>query len=300
MSSLLWGIDMGGTKIEGVVFERDPQFKIIERLRVPTEQEKGYQHVLGQFKKLIDELKQRTGATPVQVGVGTPGIIDGDSQLIKNSNTHCIVGKPMNKDLEELLGLRVKMANDANCFAVAETHFGSVPDFVKNPEVVFGVIMGTGVGSGIVINGKVINGKHGIAGEWGHNILDSNGPTCYCGKKGCVETFLSGPACQRHYEELTGEKQTMKIIYERYENGDANAQRVIDRLIHYFGKAVAVVINIIDPDIIVFGGGLGNLDVIYTRGREEVEKYMFNNQLNTFFVKPKLGDSAGVIGAALL
>lgn len=300
MSDLLWGIDLGGTKIEGVAIHIKPELKVVERLRVPTEADQGYDHILSQIKKLIGQVGEKTNSYPSFLGIGTPGIVDQETHLIKNSNTLGLIGRPMKEDLENLLGIKVKMANDANCFAMAEAQLGAVPDYVKNPEVVFGVIMGTGVGSGIVVNGKVIHGKHGIGGEWGHNVLDENGDMCYCGKKGCVETFISGPACEKHYEKLSGEKVKMADVYVRYQQGDHFAIETMERFIYYFGKAVAVVINIIDPEIIVFGGGLGNLDILYNQGREEVRKYIFNYELKTLFVKPKLGDSAGVIGAALL
>lgn len=300
MAKKYWGIDMGGTKIEGVVLVKEPKFEIIERHRVHTEQEYGYEHVLGQFKKLVDLLKEKTGEIPDHIGIGTPGIIDSTSQLIKNSNTQCIIGKPMKADLERLLGSRIKMANDANCFAMAETHLGIVPDLITNPEVVFGMIMGTGVGSGVVVNGKVIQGKHGIGGEWGHNRIDNEGELCYCGQTACVESFISGPALEKYYTKISGHQAAMREIYELYLEQDPSAIQVIDRLIYYFGKAVAVIINIIDPEVIVIGGGLGNLDVIYERGPAEVLKHLFNDKINTIFTKPKLGDSAGVIGAALL
>ena len=300
MAKAYWGIDMGGTKIEGVVLVREPEFKILERLRVPTEQDQGYEHVLGQFKKLVDLLKEKTGLVPEHIGVGTPGIIDSDTKVIKNSNTVCIIGKAMNKDLEALLSCKVTMANDANCFAMAETHLGIVPEISTNPEVVFGVIMGTGVGSGVVVNGKVIHGKHGIGGEWGHNRLDEIGDICYCGQKACVETFLSGPSCERYYQKLTGVKLSLKEINALFLKNDPMATQVIERLLYYFGKAVATVINIIDPEVIVIGGGVGNLDIIYEKGPAEVLKHLFNKEIKTKFVKPKLGDSAGVIGAALL
>ncbi|MBK8154498.1 MAG: ROK family protein [Saprospiraceae bacterium] len=295
-----WGIDMGGTKIEGVIIRKEPKLEILQRIRVGTEQEFGYDHVLGQFKKLVTLLREKSGLRPSHIGVGTPGTIDSVSKVIKNSNTQCIVGKPMVGDLQELLDCRITMANDANCFAMAEASLGIVPDYLQNPEVVFGVIMGTGVGSGVVVNGKVINGRHGIAGEWGHNRLAEEGPMCYCGHNGCVETFISGPACQSHYKNLTGQTIPMAEIYSRYLLGEPEATQTVQRLVKYFGKAVAIVINLIDPDAIVLGGGLGNLDVLYDEGKEEVKKHLFNKSLETLFLKPKLGDSAGVIGAALL
>ncbi len=300
MSELLWGIDLGGTKIEGVVLRMEGQLEIIERLRIPTEAQEGYEHILGQIFKLIQQLSERTGSKPHRIGMGTPGIIDKDTHLVKNCNTLGLMGRPMKLDLEKSLGIEFRIANDANCFAMAESLLGIVPEYVQQPEVVFGVIMGTGVGSGIVVNGKVIHGKHGIGGEWGHNILEDGGDLCYCGKRGCVEAFISGPACQKYYHKLTARNLTMAEIYQHYKDGEAEAIATIERLLHYYGKAMATVINIIDPDVVVLGGGLGNLDVLYDAGKEEVRKYIFNDELKTLFLKPKLGDSAGVIGAALL
>jgi fructokinase len=300
MSDYLWGIDLGGTKIEAAVLKKEPALEIIDRQRLPTEADKGYEHILSQIQKLIQQISQKTGLKPGRIGIGTPGIVDQHTQLVKNSNTLGLIGRPMNKDLESLLGIEMRMANDANCFAVAETLLGCVPEITKNPEVVFGVILGTGVGSGIVVNGKVIHGLHGIAGEWGHNILDDSGEPCYCGKAGCVEMFLSGPATESHYQKLTGKKALATDIYQLHLQGDDAATQTMKRYVHYFGKAVANIINIIDPEVIVFGGGLGALDIIYQEGREEVKKYIFNYDLKTQFARPKLGDSAGVIGAALL
>lgn len=300
MSELLWGIDLGGTKIEAVVIRTAPELQILDRQRIPTESSQGYDHILSQIQKLIQQISSKVGEKPRKIGIGTPGIVDKETHLIKNSNTLGLIGRPMKTDLESLLNMQVTMANDANCFAMAETLLGAVPDVATNPEVVFGVILGTGVGSGIVVNGKVIHGKHGIGGEWGHNVLDESGDPCYCGKKGCVEMFISGPACEKYYYKLSGNKLIASDIYKLHLKGDAAANETMLRYIHYFGKALATVINIIDPEVIVFGGGLGNLDLIYNEGREEVKKYIFNYDLKTQFIKPKLGDSAGVIGAALL
>jgi predicted NBD/HSP70 family sugar kinase len=208
---------------------------------------------------------------------------------------------PLKTDLEKVLGMKVYMANDANCFALAEANMGIVKDKVPNAKVVFGVIMGTGVGGGVVVDGKVINGLQGIGGEWGHNFLDDSGELCYCGKKGCVEQVLSGPALQRYYELLSGQHKSMKEIYELYKAGEEPyAKKTIDRLIHFFGLALSVVVNILDPDAIVIGGGVGNIDIIYTEGRKSLANYIFNNKLDTPILKPKLGDSAGVFGAAFL
>ena len=299
-SDICWGIDMGGTKIEGAVFRISPKLEILARIRLNTEQELGYQHILNQFIKLVNLLKEASGLIPDKIGIGTPGTIDSVTKTIKNSNTQCIIGKPMKDDLESLLKVKVTMANDANCFAFAETLVGAVPENIVNPEVVFGIIMGTGVGGGIVIDHKIINGLHGIAGEWGHNPLADTGDACYCGKNACVESFISGPATEKYYNSLSGLSLKTTDIYSKYLEGDQYAVMTINRLIQYFGKAVAQIINILDPDIIVIGGGLSHLDVLFTLGRNEVKKHLFNKEFNTKFIKPKLGDSAGVIGAGLL
>ncbi|MEO6190489.1 MAG: ROK family protein [Saprospiraceae bacterium] len=299
-SDICWGIDMGGTKIEGAVFRKSPKLEILARIRLNTEQELGYQHILNQFIKLVNLLKEASGLIPEKIGIGTPGTIDSVTKTIKNSNTQCIIGKPMKDDLESLLKVKIIMANDANCFAFAETILGAVPEIIVNPEVVFGIIMGTGVGGGIVIDHKIINGLHGIAGEWGHNPLADTGDTCYCGKIACVETFISGPATEKYYKSISGIALKTTDIYSKYLEGDQFAVMTINRLIQYFGKAVAQIINILDPDIIVIGGGLSHLDVLFTLGRNEVKKHLFNKEFNTKFIKPKLGDSAGVIGAGLL
>jgi small GTP-binding protein len=172
---------------------------------------------------------------------------------------------------------------------------------MPNAEVIFGIIMGTGVGGGIVVNHKVINGRHGLGGEWGHNFLDESGGMCYCGRVGCVETMISGPALERFYLKQSGNALKLKEIVSNYETGnDSAAELTMKQLVTYFGKAVGPIINIIDPEAIVIGGGVGNIDILYTEGVEEVKKYVFNSRLDTMFLKPTLGDSAGVFGAAIL
>jgi predicted NBD/HSP70 family sugar kinase len=165
---------------------------------------------------------------------------------------------------------------------------------------VFGVIMGTGVGGGLVVDGKVINGLQGIGGEWGHNYLDESGGPCYCGKSGCVEKVLAGPALERYYQSVSGTSKNLKEVYDLYLAGDKAAQQTMQRMTHFFGVALSVVVNIVDPDVIVIGGGVGNIDLIYSEGVESLKKYVFNNRLDTPVLKPKLGDSAGVFGAAFL
>jgi fructokinase len=297
----LWGIDLGGTKMEGIVLESLESCKVISRIRIPTEGAKGYHHILNQLIHLVKKMSVESGLTPEKIGIGIPGCIDSASQVIKNSNSTSLIGHPLKYDLEKSLKIPVFMANDANCFAMAEMHMGIVKEMAPGAEVVFGVIMGTGVGGGVVVNGKVINGLHGIGGEWGHNFLDESGGKCYCGMNGCVETMISGPALERYYAKIAGIQQSLKEIYQRHLYlEDKFATATISRLIQYFGKAIAVVINIIDPDVIVLGGGLGNIDLLYTQGRDEVKKHLFNHELHTLFLKPKLGDSAGVFGAAAL
>jgi predicted NBD/HSP70 family sugar kinase len=297
----IWGIDLGGTKIEGVILESKNNLVVLERLRVPTESNKGYDHVIEQIQTCIALLQEKSGLKPDKIGIGTPGVLDPTLKTMKNCNSVVLNGRPLKKDLESILQLPVTMANDANCFAIAEAQLGIVRDHLKNPEVVFGVIMGTGVGGGVVVNSKVVTGRQGIGGEWGHNFLDTSGGTCYCGKTGCVETIIAGPSLERFYAGESGESKKLHEIVINYHRGnDPEATKTIKRLIHFFGKGISTVINILDPDAVVLGGGVGNIDLLYTEGVEEVKKHVFNNRLDTLFLKPKLGDSAGVFGAALL
>jgi fructokinase len=297
----LWGIDMGGTKLEGVIMKSSSSPDCVFRDRVPTEANKGYEHVLNQIKKLVDMMEAKAGYRPAKIGMGTPGTMDPHTGLFKNSNSTVLNFKPLKDDLEKLLGLQVITANDANCFALAETRLGVVKEKYPKAEVVFGVIMGTGCGGGVVVNGKVINGLQGIAGEWGHNFLDESGGKCYCGKVGCVENVIAGPALERYYFEQSGLRRELKeIVPLAQQNSDPVAIRTIQRLNEMFGKALSVVINILDPDVIVIGGGVGNIPSIYNEGIEHLRKYVFNDRLDTPVVRPMLGDSAGVFGAAFL
>ncbi|MHA4811598.1 ROK family protein [Flavitalea flava] len=301
MNQALWGIDLGGTKIEGVILESIDRPVPLVRTRVDTEASKGYDHILGQFAKLVTELEQRSGLKPTAIGIGTPGVLDPTLQTMKNCNTTILNGKPLQKDLEAALQLPLVMANDANCFALAEAHWGIVKEKAPLAKMVFGIIMGTGVGGGIVMDGKIWNGRHGIAGEWGHNFLDESGGPCYCGKTGCVETVISGPALERFYAGLTGTPVKLKEITARHLSGtDEAATQTIRRLSHFFGKAVSVITNLLDPDVIVVGGGVGNLDILYSDGVDSLGKFIFNNRVETPLLKPSLGDSAGVFGAAAL
>jgi fructokinase len=297
----LWGIDMGGTKIEGIILKSADDPQVLFRDRLPTEADQGYEHIVEQVTRLVDMMKKASGLKPKLLGIGTPGINDPKTGTMKNCNTVAMNGKPMKKDLEKALGLKVEMANDADCFALAETLHGVVKEDFPKARVVFGVILGTGVGGGIVIDGKAIIGLQGIAGEWGHNFLDESGGPCYCGKSGCVEKLIAGPALEQYYFKETGNKKPLKDIVAVAESkSDPTAQRLMLRLTEFYGKALSVVINILDPDVIVIGGGVGNIDLLYDRGRDAVKKYVFNNTLDTPIVRPSLGDSAGVFGAAFL
>jgi fructokinase len=297
----LWGIDLGGTKIECAVLDSDHNLEVVARMRLPTESAQGYEHILSQISKLIDMVAEQVGERPSKVGFATPGVLEPESQLMKNSNTICLNGMPMAQDLEKILGVPVKLANDANCFALAEALMGAGKDY-PNAEVVFGVIMGTGVGGGLVVNNKIIGGHHGIGGEWGHNVLEHDGEPCYCGKAGCVEQVISGPALERYYEKISGEKLSLKVILEKYQAGDDTfAKATIERLLDFYGRAISTLINVLDPGLIVIGGGVGNIDLLYTAGYERIKKYIFNKGVvTTPILKPRLGDSAGVFGAALL
>lgn len=298
---MLWGIDLGGTKIEGVILKSVTNPEPLVRKRIPTEQKHGYQHILHRIKELIDLMSEEAGGYPEKIGIGTPGKLDPKSGLLKNSNTECLNGMPFKRDLEEIVKVPVTIANDANCFALAEATLGAVKNHHIHAKVVFGIILGTGVGGGLVIDGKVLNGLHGIGGEWGHNFLDESGGKCYCGKTGCVETVISGTATQKYYQSLTGKALKLPEIVRLHREGkDPDATRTINRLTHFFGKAISVVIDIVDPDVVVIGGGVGNIDELYTDGVRSARDWVFNDGLETVFLKPDLGDSAGVFGAAML
>lgn len=293
-----WGIDLGGTKIEGVVLN-DVDGEVLARTRIPTEGNQGYHHVLRQIDRLVSMLMMKTGLSPQKIGVGTPGSIYPPTGLLKNSNSQHLNGKPFQTDLQNLMGVEITTANDANCFALAETHVGLIQHEIQAAKIVFGVIMGTGVGGGLVINGEIINGANGIGGEWGHNFLDKSGGKCYCGKIGCVETVISGPALEKYYQSLCGKSKSLQQISSSV-TSDKYAKQTIDRLIQFFGIGLSNIINMIDPDVIILGGGVGNIDALYDRGVEEIKKHVFNPDCITKILRPKLGDSAGVFGAAFL
>ena len=296
----LWGIDLGGTKIEGVVLDGD--LKPIHRERIPTEAERGYSHIIGNIDRLVTIITEKSALQrPRRIGIGTPGRIETRSGLLKNSNTVALNGRPLEADLEQVLGMELHVENDANCFALAESLLGAGRRLTVQPgRTIFGIILGTGVGGGIVTGGTLLHGAHGIAGEWGHNPLLEAGDACYCGRRGCVESVISGPALERFYAEQSGRRASMEEIVNRCDH-DRHARATIDRLVFHFGKALAVVINILDPDMVIVGGGVGNTGQLYTAGaREAIERHLFNSSLDIPLLPPLLGDSAGVFGAALL
>ncbi len=297
----IWGIDLGGTKIEGVVLESAASMSVLRRMRIPTEIDKGYYHVLGQIHKLVEVLSAEVSVRPASIGIGLPGALDPITRTLKSSGWEALDGKPIQSDLETYLGVPVRVANDANCFALAETRYGSVPEVLPTAKCVVGVILGTGVGAGIVFNGRVYPGRQGIAGEWGHNFLDESGGRCTCGRYGCAETVISGPALERHYEQLSGRHLPLADIAAAAELGrDQAAAQTIERLVYNFAKAVGAVINLLDPDAIIIGGGVGKIEALHTQGPDLIKRFVYNTRLDTLILKPKLGDSAGVFGAALL
>ena len=294
----LWGVDLGGTKVEGAIVDTAQTGRARWRVRVPTESQRGYDHILGQTRKLIEQLEAASGLErPDVIGFGTPGTVEPATGTMKNCNTVCLNGRPLSADLSATLGVTVKVANDANCLALAEATLGAA----RGKGVVVALILGTGVGSGIVVHGRVLEGLHGIAGEWGHNPMRDEAAPCYCGRRGCVETVISGPALERFYRAQTGEDVSLPDIAARAASGEVAACATLERLRDKFGEAIAAVINILDPDAIVIGGGVGNVAALYDgETRQAVLRHLFNPQLRTEFLRPLLGDSAGVFGAALL
>jgi predicted NBD/HSP70 family sugar kinase len=295
--SYLWGVDLGGTKIEAAILDPSALDRPVCRMRIATESAEGYDHVRSQIAKLMKMIAAESGLPlPASIGMGTPGVIDPQSRRLKNSNTQCLNGQPLRDDLEADLGLKVITANDANCFALAEATLGAARGY----ETVFGVILGTGVGGGIVVDGKVLNGCHGIAGEWGQVVLDPDGPPSSYGTCGTVEAIISGTGLQRFYAEHSGQARTLDEIVTRVAD-DPHARVTIERLTDNFAKAIAIIIDVLDPHAIVLGGGVGNIEALYSdETRRKITAAIFNPTFEAALLKPSLGDSAGVFGAAML
>ena len=285
------GIDLGGTKIECAIL--DPNGRILARQRVPTEAEKGVTHILGNIKKIIGKV---TTCMPhdFSIGIGTPGSISIKTGLLRNSNTQCLNGQPLKELLQDELKQDVHIENDANCFALAEATYGAGRDY----RVVLGVIIGTGCGAGIVVDRKIYDGINKIAGEFGHHTVSfDNGRLCWCGRRGCVETYVSGSGIEAQYLRETGNRDSAKNILS---SSCGEAHNLKQEFYEVLGVSLGNVCNILDPEIIVVGGGLSNHEPLYRIVRKHLQKHTFSDAFMTTFVKNRLGDSAGVIGAAIL
>jgi len=287
------GIDLGGTKTEIIVLDAQGEQRL--RRRVPTIRG-DYAATLRTLHELVSSAETELGVQ-CSVGIGIPGITSPATGLIKNANSTWLIGKPFETDLQKILARPIRLANDANCFALSEATDGAA----AGAKVVFGVILGTGVGGGIVVNGQVLTGPNAIAGEWGHNPLpcprsdERPGPKCYCGRNGCIETFISGPGLSADHQYLTGQQLNGAEIVAA-PDGAETLQRHADRL----ARSLASVINLLDPDVIVLGGGLSNIDSIYTQVPKLWQPHVFSDQLTTKLVRNRHGDSGGVRGAAWL
>ena len=305
------GVDLGGTKTEAVALGTAGEE--LARLRVPTPDD-GYDSVVRHIAELVAAIESQAGAqTPAigpsiapsiapSIGIGIPGSLSPATGRVRNANFTVLIGHAFDRDLAAALGRPVRVENDANCFALAEAMAGAG----QGAETVFGVILGTGVGGGIVTAGRVLAGRNLIAGEWGHNRLPAlsageiPGPACYCGRTGCIEAWCSGPALSADHARATGETLDPPAIAARADTGDPTAQETLERHLGRLARALAGVVNLVDPDLIVLGGGLSNLDHLYHRLSEAMRGHVFSDVFETPVLKNRLGDSAGVIGAAWL
>ncbi len=293
MKNNLIGIDLGGTKIEIVILDVNKEIQFRERL--PTESVKGPSHIINQILVLYKKAVSFIDNSPHTIGVGSPGSLSPKTKLLRNSNTLCLNGLPLQQLIEEALQKKIMLENDANCFALAEANFGAG----KNHDLVFGVIMGTGCGGGFVINNNLRVGPQQIAGEWGHSVINSDGPPSYCGNNGCVETYISGGGLENILKSHGILSLTAKDFLNKKQHTD-DEKFILKNFYSNFGIALANIINIIDPDVVILGGGLSNHDGLYDIGIRETYNRVFHESPSTPIVKNKLGDSAGVIGAALI
>ena len=291
------GIDLGGTKIE--IIALDAAGAECFRRRIPTPRD-DYEATLGAIAGLVAEAEAIAG--PCTVGIGMPGTISPATGLVKNANSTWLNGRPLGRDIVHALRREVHLANDANCLALSEAVDGAA----AGAAIVFGVIVGTGTGGAIVADGRVLVGANAIGGEWGHNPMpwpepeEWPGPSCYCGRTGCIETFLSGPGMAREHTELTGERVDAATIVSRAASGDRQAQAALERYERRMARALAAIINVVDPDVIVLGGGLSNIDRLYDRVPTLWTPYVFSDRVVTRLVRARFGDSSGVRGAAWL
>ncbi len=293
-----FGIDLGGTKTEIVGLD-DAGMEVL-RHRVPTPKD-DYREMLNMIATLVRDAEVALGRRG-SIGIGTPGSLSPATGLLRGSNSVCLNGKPIKADLEALLGREVRIANDANCFALSEATDGAG----RGAEVVFGVILGTGVGGGIVVRGNVLSGPNAIAGEWGHNPLpwagddERPGAPCFCGHCGCIETFLSGPGMERDHLAVAGDRLPAQEIVQRAAGDDPRAEATLLRYERRLAKALASIINVLDPDVIVLGGGLSNTDRLYANVPAQWGRWVFSERVDTRLVRHRHGDSSGVRGAAWL
>lgn len=290
---IMIGIDMGGTKIEALALAGDG--RELYRERVPTP--RAYRETLAAVGGLVSRAEAAAGG-PASVGVGIPGIISGLTGLVKNANSTWLIGHALDRDLEALLDRPVRMSNDANCFALSEAVDGAG----RGAGVVFGAILGTGVGGGIVVDGRVLTGAQGIAGEWGHNPMpgETGGRPCYCGRRGCVETWLSGPGLAADHREAGGRALDGPAIVAGAAAGDAACRGSLERYVDRLGRALAVVVNILDPDVVVLGGGLSNIPGLADAAEAALGPHVFTDAVTTPVRGNVHGDSSGVRGAAWL
>lgn len=292
------GIDIGGTKIEAAALDRAGAVRLARRRPTPAGD---YPATIAAVRALVLELEAALGRR-APVGIGMPGVLSPATSLVKNANSTCLNGRPFDRDLEAALERPLRFANDANCFALSEATDGAA----RGARVVFGAILGTGVGGGIVIDGKPLLGVNAIAGEWGHSPLpwpaddERPGPPCYCGKAGCIETFLSGPGLARSHEALSGERAEGAALAARAAAGEAAAQRTLALYADRLARSLATVINLLDPEVIVLGGGLGQIDVLYDHVPRLWPRYVFSDRVATRLLRPAWGDASGVRGAAWL
>jgi fructokinase len=292
------GVDLGGTKIEAIALDRGGRERA--RRRVPTPRDR-YAATLAAITTLVEGL-EREGGEPARVGIGMPGALSPATGLVKNANSVWLNGRPLREDLERLLHRPLRFANDANCFALSEARDGAG----AGARVVFGVILGTGTGGGIAVDGRVLTGPNAIAGEWGHNPLpwpdaaEVPGPACPCGKPGCMELYLSGPGLQRDHARTAGETLDARTIVTRAEGGDPACRATFDRYIDRLARGMASLINLFDPDVIVVGGGLSHITSLYERVPARWTRYLTGEHCETRFVPNKHGDASGVRGAAHL
>ncbi len=284
------GIDLGGTKIAAVLLDDDRQ--ILDYHRLPTPQG-DYAATLAAVLGLLRKLQKQ--APEASIGIATPGTLLNNGLLV-NSNSQCLNHQPIKADLESALGCRVGLANDANCFALSEATDGAA----KGHDMVLGLILGTGVGAGVVCRGSIWSGAHGLAGEWGHNVLQDSGPECYCGKRGCVETFLSGPGMSADFLRYDGRSASAEDIAEWAEHGDVAAQSCVQRYVQRLAKALSVVVNVLDPHCIVLGGGLSKMSCLYDLLPQLLREQVFHPNWQGLIVENYWGDDSGVRGAACL